>query len=105
MHRKIGTAIVALVLFAGPSTVSFAQSSSIKAEGQTLPGRGLAVPVQHIIRVQLRTATSYQHRFTGWRSIVWGRFNFREFVVCSHRPRGTRCRIAELWRPLAREYG
>jgi hypothetical protein len=28
MHRKIGTALVALVLFAGPSTMSFAQNST-----------------------------------------------------------------------------
>ena len=28
MHRKIGTAILALVLFAGPSTMSFAQNST-----------------------------------------------------------------------------
>ena len=40
MHRKIGTAIVALVLFAGPSTVSFAQSSSISG-GANPTGEGI----------------------------------------------------------------
>ena len=40
MHRKIGTAIVALVLFAGPSTVSFAQSSSTSG-GANPTGEGI----------------------------------------------------------------
>jgi len=39
MHRKIGAAIVALILFAGPSTVSFAQSTTGTGGGSSSPAR------------------------------------------------------------------
>jgi hypothetical protein len=54
MHRKIGTAAVALVLFAALSTVTFAQSSTTNL--QTLKRRELAAPVRHTIRVRHRLA-------------------------------------------------
>lgn len=40
MHRKIGTAILALVLFAGPSTMSFAQNSTNGAANPKEEGIG-----------------------------------------------------------------
>jgi hypothetical protein len=64
MHRKIGTAIAALVLFAGPSTMSVAQSTT--SGGANPKGEGIgSTSSTHNPRPASPGQTGMENRKTG----------------------------------------